>query len=394
MATNPHSTAASNETPCRLSGDESTRMNERIRELRGQGVPGPHIPSILNQEFGVQFPPAAYRARAAHLHLTWKGARATGKESEQISARLKQLVAAGVCGKDIVATLNREFQRDLSAFAYYARARKLGLKVLRGRPCPSRRRESVPPEKRDACLQDPAWEARNNIVDRTACKECFYLYVGPLTFHLKASHEGMHWRKYRQLHPCARLFSFKKVAADTGRDCQELMREFADSYATPEDRASAVAEGWKFYRQRGITTYTICCVERCGFKATELGRHLRNVHRMSTRQYWAEYGVLPITAEASLARARAKGKARKDELERLRAMASGRPKRKPGPQPSPEHTKTFYIVGWDVESRIPANLKNDWKALANARQDVAFERRMQISTVRQHHKKFRKLTRQ
>jgi predicted transcriptional regulator len=304
-----------------LTGDESARMNERIKELRGQGISGPGLPAILNPEFGVELPPAAYRARVAHLRLTWKGARATGEESAQMMARLKELAAEGVCARDIATTLNREFQRSLSPFAYYARARKLGLKLRRGHPRASSRRECVPQEQRHACLQDPAWEARKNISDRTACRECFRLYRGPVTLHLKAQH-GMSLTKYRQLHPEARLFSFKQVAADTGRRCQDLMHEFAESHATPEERAAAALAGREYYRRNAITDHVICCVECCGFKSTQLHHHLRNSHGMSTRDYGTKYGWLPVTPEAILAKARANDKAKNEELKHLRAMTS------------------------------------------------------------------------
>jgi predicted transcriptional regulator len=174
-------------------------------------------------------------------------------------------------------------------------------------------------------------------------------------------------RTYRERHPGARLFSFKQVAADTGRDLLELMTEFSEAYATPEERADATANGQEYYRRKDITTYTICCVDRCGFKAAELGRHLRNVHRISTREYWAKYGFLPTTTEASLARAREKDALRKKELEQLRAAAKGRPKAKRGRRQVPIENREYARVGAQVDKLIPNHLRHDKRAIQAAR---------------------------
>ena len=231
-------------------------------------------------------------------------ARATGNESEQMNARIKQLWKDTTPGREMVSIINREFGREFSPFAIYHRANNLGLKVIRARPRPSSSRKSVAEMQRESCLEDPAWEAREEMRDSTACRECFRFYKGGgLYAHVKTQH--MHINEYRKIHPGARLFSFQFVARDTGRDCQELMREFATSYATPEERTKAATDR-EYYDKNEIKKYRICCVERCGLKAADLGHHIRNVHGMSTQDYWVQVGLLPITAVAVLERSREK----------------------------------------------------------------------------------------
>lgn len=314
MATNPQPVPGGPKRDVlgRLTPDESAQMNQRMRELHYRGVRRKEIHATLNAEFGVHFSRSSYCDRERTLGLRIRGERATGDESRQLNGRIRQLWEQQTPGREMVTIINREFARNFGPGAIYHRAENMGLKVIRARPRPSASRECVPEEQWETAYHDPAWEARNNITDQTACRECFRLdqpfrLYRNLYVHLKAQH-GMNFKKYRQLHPAARVISFQQVADDTGRSCQELMREFADSYATPTESAQA-AKGQEYYDQNGITDYVICCVERCGLKAAALSHHLRSVHRMSGSEYRRKYGPLPITPVAILEKMRAKSKA-------------------------------------------------------------------------------------
>jgi len=134
---------------------------------------------------------------------------------------------------------------------------------------------------------------------------------------VKREHGGL--AEYRRFHPGARVFSFEHVAKDTGSDCQKLMCDFAESYATPEERAKAATDP-DYYKN--IAAYRVCCVGRCGLKAADLGHHLRDVHGMSARDYWIKYGQLPITSEAVLAKKREEAAAQRTTIAKAESILS------------------------------------------------------------------------
>jgi predicted transcriptional regulator len=289
-------------------------MNDRIKQLHGLNYTRIEALAMVNAEFGVDLRYSSFCDRERGLGLRFRGARATGEESERLNARIRQLWEQKTPGREIVEVVLREFGRDFTPGSIYSRARKMGLEVVRAQPRPSSSRELVPEAQRGACLDDPAWEARpeNKIADRTACRECFRFYKGGLPAHLKAQHH-MTTTQYRQLHPGARLFSFEHAARDTGRDCKELMQEFANSYATPEERARASELGRNYYSESD--GFTICCVPRCGLKCTDLNHHLRNVHHMSGLEYRAKYGLhLPSTPPAILAQNKRQRKTQREKF--------------------------------------------------------------------------------
>lgn len=353
----------------KLPQDTSASVNLRLRELSEKGLLGIEIREILNREFGVNLTSGSYRGRMSTLGLTWRSARGTGNESIQINDCLKELWALGRTAEKIREELNRKFARNFSRSAYQRRAYDLGLRLKRTHPAPPAHRGPVPPgvvptdvsgEQREACLQDPAWEARNRIADWTACRECFRFYKGGgLYSHIEREHGGL--AGYRRLHPGARVFSFEHVAKEVDRDCQDMMRECAESYATPEERAEATIDP-DYYDKKNITAYRICCIDRCGLKAADLPHHLLNVHGKSTLQYWMMLGrAVPVTSEAVLAKERQKAAAKRAKVAKVERI--------------------FANIGRDAEDEVWARVDElyradkKWKAIkAQADEEFGFKR--------------------
>ena len=303
----------------------------------------------------------------------------THEQSAQVNRLLGELCPQ-LPGTTVSETINRKLELSLPPHFYRLRARRADFQWL---PTPRggryTRGKYLPQAQREACLEDPAFEARNDIADRVICRECFAI-VESLDTHLSRV-EKKTADDYRRLHPGVRLFAFKIIASrqvrikggDVEQYARKLMRKFAENYATPAERAAAAADP-KYEKHRDIAGYVICRIPRCGFKSVgRLRWHLEKVHEMRTQEeidaYRREYHWPRITSETSPSGRRKPRKRKKKDRE----------------------SRTYYDIGLSVEKKIPADRKHKKSAMVEARDLVAQETHLQYDVVAQYHGKFRRL---
>ena len=221
------------------------------------------------------------------------------EQSENLNQRLRELCAGQVHGTRIREILNRELALDppWTLNAFWGRAKKLGVRWIAtpkaGRPIGGA--QYLPEDQRQACYQDPAYEARNRISDRIVCRECFQLLKdGSMQAragnggHLCALHDKMKLKQYRLRNPGAPIFTCERIAKQEGRDVAEVIARQADEYATPAELAAAQKD--RHWEEINWLDYVICRVDRCGFKSfARLDKHLHNAHAISTKKYRHEW---------------------------------------------------------------------------------------------------------
>jgi hypothetical protein len=169
-----------------------------------------------------------------------------------------------------------------------------------------REAELLPPEQLDECRRDPAWEARNDVIDRVVCRDCGAQVKTPLhnrLSHLRSRHTGTSTRDYLTRYPGAPLSSIANMAKNHGkreRTVSEVLSERLNDYVTPEEREACHKEpDWE--KRHGTDEFVIC--RHCGFKSrTELrddrsGCHL-NTHYMTKKEYLELYPGAPWRPEA------------------------------------------------------------------------------------------------
>jgi hypothetical protein len=215
----------------------------------------------------------------------------------------------------------------------------------------------VTPEELKECRRDPAWEARNGVVNRVICRVC-----GEFKSEINANGEHSHLRKhhmtveaYKRKYPGARLVNFARSGAQNARQggtktVQQLMDEFAVSYLTPNE-LTKYRRDHEWEENHDIGDFVACRL--CGFKfKSDLYLHLRR-HGYTPALYRALYPKAPLLPlnilrdRRQAARARdARGRAKLAKAERLFAGGPGRRKK------TLEETMTFTI-GKKVESMIP-----------------------------------------
>jgi hypothetical protein len=169
--------------------------------------------------------------------------------------------------------------------------------------------ETVPrleEEQLAACRLDPAWEARNGIIDRVVCRICGCLVKTPLhnqLGHLRKRHPGTSTTDYLKQYPAAPLASIKDMAKFYGkreRTPDEVLAQRLSEFVTPEEREECRRDpSWE--KLHGIVDFVIC--RHCGFKSrSELrddrsGCHL-NTHYLTKKQYMELYPEAPWRPEA------------------------------------------------------------------------------------------------
>jgi hypothetical protein len=242
-----------------------------------------------------------------------RSVRLTSAGAPRYKRRLAQLCKTGTPGPEITKRLNQEFELNWTLQAHFQRAKDHGLswpsaqrKGRRVAPA-----EYLPENQRESCYQDPAWEARNNWLDRLVCRECFVIMRDGTMHgarHLQSMH-GLTLEQYRLRHPKAPIFTIERIAKQTEVDVQQHMREIVDSYATPEELAAAGADP-KYEAHNLVEKYVICRIARCGFKATSgVPKHLRNAHGVSGKEaveaYRRDHGWPQIYSRRELSRSSA-----------------------------------------------------------------------------------------
>lgn len=243
----------------------------------------------------------------------------------RLNQRLAELCAQQTPGPDLVKILNEEFGLGWTFQAFFQLVQRRGLRwtprARAGRQRPST--ECLAEEQRRACYEDPAYEARNGIVDRVICRECFaILRDGAMQSHGKHGHSGhvraidkMSLKQYRLRNPGARTFTFERIAQQLGRGVRELMAKEVEKFATPDERAAAAADP-EYEDHKDIKGYVICRVERCGFKSRRLNNHIY-AHGMKVIEYRREYRWPPVMARE--VRDEAAERARQNKLAKAQA---------------------------------------------------------------------------
>jgi hypothetical protein len=237
--------------------------------------------------------------------------------------RLDELCGQGECGSDIRTILNSEFRLDWKLQSYRRRVLSRGLewpftpRAGRAKGC-----EYLPEEQRSICYQDPAYEARNRMAKAVICRECFAILHGELGKHLPRIHpEASNSAKYRRRNPGAPLFSWHAIATKENSGCEDVMREVAERYATPEERSAAAADP-EYEEKESIREYVICREERCGLKAASLCSHIPRAHDKSAKVYRREHDWPAVTCAAALEDRRNDRRARRSGAEELLSPGS------------------------------------------------------------------------
>lgn len=279
---------------------------------------------------------------------------------------------------------------------------------------------------------NPDEERDRGIENYIACRECGVclkrLGNGPRQ-HLPS--DGLNTKQYRRKWPGAPIscLALKKTAAVYQRNIRaKHPRQRISGFQRSTHSRNAALAAWE-HRPRvsgnelalfradprredklRIKNYVIC--RECGVYVTRLDRassHLRRFEKMTTQQYKTKWPGAPMRSlkvkkkqpktykrwysknAAEVKKNRAAK--RRADLAKLaaaeRIIAQQKPKRKRGPKEQPEETKTYYLIGIQVELRIPAALKRDRHAIVDARRFVAANRKMNVDVVAQYHKKYR-----
>jgi hypothetical protein len=217
-------------------------------------------------------------------------------------------------------------------------------------------------EQLEAARLDMAWEARNGIMDRVACRACGRLVkrLGgrKLVTHLQTKHTGMTLREYQTLYPC----SPKGRAA--GRQGKSGRGVIDDYVAGAELLACRADPEWEVLH--GITDFVVC--RECGTKMrsrlslsdsdSKWGcRHLQLQHGMTMKQYLAKHAGAPIFHRSGLEKERARAEIIRKETSKLKDQVQAgvlrRMPRSTGRRKlAPKETRAFEI-GSAVEDLIP-----------------------------------------
>jgi hypothetical protein len=169
--------------------------------------------------------------------------------------------------------------------------------------------------------KDPAWEARNGILDCVVCREpeCGWFSSGhSLTTHLSRCHD-LSAKAYRLRHPGApieSLIELSKAPFMRGQTAEELAKKRAEQYLTPERRDESRKEGLSF--ELRVKWLGVIC-RHCGEKLKDnlAASHL-NQHGFTKSEYLALYPKAPLRS----AKVIADGKRRNEERQR-NAEAAG-----------------------------------------------------------------------
>lgn len=156
--------------------------------------------------------------------------------------------------------------------------------------------EFVPPEEREDCLLDRAWEARpeRRIKNKVACRlsGCFR-QVSRLTgkyAHFSTSHEGMTGDEYTRLMPGHRHDCFQHTADTNGLEVEKLMDDWCTEWATADE-----IRHWRRDPKLAQAKEYVGCLE-CGrklFGMAEIQKHLGKVHNWTLEQYRERYPGAP-----------------------------------------------------------------------------------------------------
>jgi hypothetical protein len=252
-----------------------------------QNIPLGEMAPRLNAEFGLDWGSGAYwrRARRHDIKLPTRPGRLGTEQCQQLDKRIRELVGDEKCGSEIRTILNSEFGLNWELQTYRLRVLDLGLKWPFTPRAGRSKAGKLSERERIVCYQDPAYEARNHLANEVICRECFAVLHGELGRHLPKIHPDIRSnRKYRQLHPGAPLFSWAALAHKEGRNCEEVMREVAEKYALPEERAAAAADP-EYEDHNRIRDYVICREDRCGLKAASLNSHIPRAHGKTVKAY-------------------------------------------------------------------------------------------------------------
>jgi len=247
-------------------------------------------------------------------------------------------------------------------------------------------REAQPlgPEQLEECRRDPAWEARNCVLDCVVCRICGAQVKTPLhnrASHLRSRHPGTTTADYSKRFPGAPLSSLAGMAHYYGkreRTVDEVRSERINDYVTPEELAACRMEpDWE--KHQGMVDFVVC--RHCGFKSrTELrddrsGCHL-NTHFLTKKHYMELYPSAPWRPEVRVMAQRELGRKWHAKVRKLiKSVTAGRPSKDEGEK---GHNLKQQGLSWTQVTmklaRAEYNAKGQ-KAVNRIRQSVLYYRK-------------------
>jgi predicted transcriptional regulator len=125
------------------------------------------------------------------------------------------------------------------------------------------------------CRNDPAWEARNHIVDHVICRICF-VPVTTMSSKTKGhlhTHHGISTADYRAKYPAAPLKPIAYLAKGSHKGIEEFISETVAKFLTPDQLADCrLNPAWEVQQVPPISDRIVCRV--CGMLITSLAQHL------------------------------------------------------------------------------------------------------------------------